>query len=92
MAPGGEHGELRSEGASSLLYGRRHTFGPSFLGDDHSRAPQSPWAGSLWAVQRQYPGLPSEGGYGGTISVGPAWAAAGEAVGSIQETPRCCPI
>lgn len=38
------------------------------------------------------PDLPSEGGSGGSISASPAWAAAGEAAGSLGNTPRHCPI
>lgn len=47
---GGEQGLLCSEGASSLVYGRRRAFGLQVVWENHSGAPQSLWARSLQAA------------------------------------------
>lgn len=45
VAPGNKHRRLCCEAASSLVYGGRCVFSLWAVGEDHSRAPQSLWAG-----------------------------------------------
>ena len=92
-APGGERGELRSEGASNLLYGRRHAFGLWVVGVTTPGHPSPSGTGvsGRCGAGSWYPDLPSEGGYRGTVSASPVWAAAGEAAGSLRGNTMALP-
>lgn len=55
-------------------------------------SPSGPGVSGQCGAGSWCPDLPSEGGYGGTVPASSARAAAGEAAGSLQETPWRCPI